>query len=168
MKKFSKLLLAAGLAVALPFQVLAADAKIGVIDLRAIIANSPQAKSAMEKLKNEFKAREEKIVALDKTIKEKTEKFQRNSSIMSEAEKSKLEKEVIAGQRELQRLQTEFREDASSRQQEETKKILERINAVVEDVAKKENYDLVIHKEAASYSTKAIDLTDKVMKAVTQ
>ena len=85
---------------------------------------------------------------------------------MSEAEKSKLEKDIMAGQRDLQRMQTEFREDATMRQQEEMKKLVDKINKVVQDIAKKENYDLVVHAEAALYFTTGINITDKISNAV--
>src|SRR5947209_3774643 len=71
---------------------LAADFKIGVIDMRAVVSASPQAKETMERLKKEFKSREEKMAATDKSLKEKAEKLQRNSAVMSESEKTKLER----------------------------------------------------------------------------
>lgn len=163
--KLTHIVLALGLVAGMVPAVQAADAKIGVIDMRAVVSNSPQAKAAMEKLKKEFKAREEKIMAQDKALKEKTEKLQRNSAVMSEAEKSKLEKEVMAGQREMQRLQAEFREDAAMRQQEEMKKVIDKVTAAIDEIAKKDKYDLVFVREAAPYATKEMDITDKVIKA---
>lgn len=165
MSKLSKLLLGS-MIVMLPLTAMADATKIGVIDMRTIVSTAPQAKEAMEKLKKEFKAREDKIVASEKALKEKAEKLQRNAAVMSDAEKLKLEKDVVTGQRDLQRLQTEFREDAATRQQEEMKKIIDKINLVVEDVAKKDKYDLVIHKDAVPFSSKTVDLTDRVMKAI--
>lgn len=154
------------LASYLPTSVLADNLKIAVIDMRTIMSNAPQAKAAMEKLKKEFKAREEQIVAADKSLKEKAEKLQRNSAVMSESEKAKLEKEVVASQRDFQRLQAEFREDASVRQQEEMKKIVDKINIAVKDIAAKDKYDLILHSEVAPFVAKQLDITDKVMKAI--
>lgn len=166
MKAIKQSLLALTLFAVSAMPVSAAELKIGIIDMRAIINNAPQAKEAMEKLKKEFKAREDKIVTAEKSLKEKAEKLQRNSAVMSDAEKSKLEKEVVSGQRELQHLQAEFREDAALRQQEEMKKIMDKVNTVVEDVAKKEKYDLIIHKDVVPFAVKTVDVTDKVIKAI--
>ncbi len=157
MKAFKHALVALSLVglSALPVQSFADGLKIGVIDMRVIINTSPQAKEAMEKLKKEFKAREEKIVSAEKTLKEKADKLQRNAAVMSETDKSKLEKEVVSGQRELQHLQAEFREDAAIRQQEEMKKLMDK------------KYDMIIHKDVVPFSTKTVDVTDKVVKAIT-
>lgn len=167
MKTLAKIILPLSLTLAgFSSQAVAEEIKIGVIDMRTIVTTSTQAKDAMEKLKKEFKGREDKIIATEKSLKEKSEKLQRNSAVMSEAEKLKLEKEVIASQRELQRMQTEFREDAQIRQQEEMKKLVEKINGAVAELAKKEKYDLVIHSEVVPFSSKNVDITDKVMKAI--
>ncbi|MGD9590923.1 MAG: OmpH family outer membrane protein [Candidatus Berkiella sp.] len=167
MKAFKKTLVGLSMLALSALPVCAqAELKIGVIDMRAIINNAPQAKEAMEKLKKEFKAREDKIITAEKSLKEKADKLQRNSAVMSEAEKAKLEKEVVSSQRELQHLQAEFREDAALRQQEEMKKLMDKVNTVVEDVAKKDKYDLIIHKDVVPYAVKTVDVTDKVIKAI--
>lgn len=164
MKKLTYIVLALGLAWLAPIAN-AEDAKIGVIDMRTVVTNSPHAKAAMEKLKKEFKAREDKIMAQEKSLKEKSEKLQRNSAVMSEAERSKLEKDVMAGQRDLQRLQTEYREDAATRQQEEMKKVIDKVTVAIDEIAKKDKYDLIFVREAAPYASKQMDITDKVIKA---
>jgi outer membrane protein len=159
------IVLMASLAV-FPTLALADGLRIGVIDMRTIMSSSPQAKAVGEKLKAEFKTREDQMIAAEKSLKEKSEKLQRNSAVMGEAEKSKLEKEVVMAQRDIQRMQAEYREDATLRQQEEMKKLIDKINVVVQDVAKKEKFDLIIHAEAAPYSTSQINITDKVVKAI--
>jgi outer membrane protein len=167
MKIFAKLALALTLGAAALFPLQAsAEIKIGTLDMRTIMANSPQAKAAMEKLKKEFKAREEHIVAVERGLKDKAEKLQRNAAVMSDTEKSKLERDIMTSQRELQRLQSEFREDAAGRQQEEMKKLVDSVNQVVEKVAKAEKFDLILHSEAAPFSSKQIDITQKVMQAM--
>lgn len=165
MKTTFKTLFAAALISSLPLQAMA-ETKIGVVDMRALMANSPQAKASVEKMKKEFKPREDKIVAMDKALKEKTEKVKRDSAVMSEAEKAKAEKELIASKRDLDRLQGEFREDAMARQQEEMKKIYEKITKAVEDLAKKEKYDLILPLEIAAFANPQLNVTDKISKDV--
>ncbi len=150
-KKLSSFI-SVGVLCALVSMPVAAEVKVGVLDMRTIVAQSPQAKTAMENLKKEFKAREEQMASSEKSLKVKMDKLQRDTSIMSAAEKTKLEKDVAAGQRDLQRLQNDFREDATARQQEEMKKLVDKINRAVENIAKTEKYDLIIHSEAAPFS----------------
>lgn len=144
----------------------AGELKVGVIDMRLIAGNSPQAQETMNLLKKEFKGREDQIISTEKTLKEKAEKLQRNAAVMSESEKAKLERDLTVGQRELQRLQTEFREDAALRQQEEMKKLLDKINQRVEAIAKAKQFDLILYRDAVPFATPQIDITDEVMKAI--
>lgn len=145
-----------------------AKMKMAVIETRVLVAQSAQGKAAQERLLSEFKPREAKIVEQDKIWKEKSEKLQRNAAVMSDVERVKLEKEVHALHRELQRLQADYREDIAARQQEEVKKIMEKINTVVQDIAQKEKYDLIMDSEVASYASKQVNITDKVMKLLNE
>lgn len=166
MKALAKLTLALGLGTAALFPLQAFAEKIGTLDMKVIMANSAQAKAAMEKLKKEFKAREEQIISVEKSLKDKAEKLQRNAAVMSDTEKAKLEREIMTSQRELQRLQSEFREDAASRQQEEMKKLVDNVNKVVEKVAKAEKFDLILHSEASPFYSPQLDITQKVIQAM--
>ncbi|MGE4349833.1 MAG: OmpH family outer membrane protein [Candidatus Berkiella sp.] len=153
-------------AMSLPTQASADGVKIGVVDMRKIVASSPEAKAAMERLQQEFKPKEEKIVKTEKEMKEKSEKLQRNAAVMSDSEKSKLERELVSSQRELQRMQEEFREDSTARYQEEMQKLIEKVNKVVNDIAEKEKYDIILHQDTKLYASAQVDITNKVVKAL--
>lgn len=170
MNNLVKFLSAAALcaAMSIPTQALAAETKIGVVDMRKVVATSTQAKSMMEKLQQEFKPREEKIINAEKALKEKSEKLQRNAAIMGESEKSKLERELVSGQRDLQRMQEEFREDSTARYQEEMQKLLEQVKKVVNEIANKEKYDIILHQDTNLFASSQVDITDKVVKSLGQ
>src|SRR5690606_37346152 len=101
--------------------------KIGVIDVREIVATSPKAVEAGEKLKKEFQAREDKLRALSQEIQANTDKFERNHAVMGDEEKKKMERDLNSSQRELARLQTEFRDDIQLRQRDEMEKFMGRL-----------------------------------------
>ena len=170
MNNLVKYLSAASLMVALslPGQAFADATKIGVVDMRKVVSSSQEAKTVMEKLQQEFKPREEKILNTEKELKEKSEKPQRNAAIMSDNEKAKLERELVTGQRDLQRLQEEFREDSTARYQEEMQKLIEKVKKVVNDIAAKEKYDLILHQDTHLYTSAQVDITDKVVKTLGQ
>lgn len=141
-----------------------ANLKVGVIDVREIMATSPKAIEVGEKLKKEFQAREDKLRGLAQEIQTSSEKFERNRAVMGEDEKKKMERDLMANQRELARLQAEFRDDSQLRQREEMQKFLERLKEVVTKLAKDEKYDIVLHSEAAPYANDKVDITKKVLK----
>lgn len=170
MKKLVRVLSIFSLFVAFcaPLAAWGAELQIGVVDMRKVMSNSNEAKAVMEKLQNEFKPKEEKIIKLDKELKEDSEKLQRNAAIMGESEKAKLERDLISKKREFQRLQEEIREDSTVRQQEEFQKLIEKVQKVVSSVAEKEKLDLVLHQDTYVFHSSRLDITDKVIKALGQ
>jgi len=80
--------------------------------------------------------------------------------------KELINKEAEAGRlsRDLQRLQREFREDLNLRKNEELSQVLERANKVIQEIAEKEKYDLILQE--AVYRSPRIDITEKVLKAL--
>lgn len=137
--------------------------RVGVIDVREILATSPKAVEVGEKLKKEFQVREDKLRALAQEIQTSSEKFERNRAVMGEDEKKKMERDLMSNQRELARLQAEFRDDSQLRQREEMQKFLERLKEVVSKYAKDQKYDIVLHSEAAPYANEKVDITKKIL-----
>jgi outer membrane protein len=83
---------------------------------------------------------------------------------MPETERRNKEAELGRLNRDLQRLQREFREDLNLRKNEELAQVLERANKVIQEIAEKEKYDLILQE--AVYRSPRIDITDKVLKAL--
>jgi outer membrane protein len=158
-------LIAGSLAVAAPMGAALAEVKIGVVNFEALMQESPQLKAMRQSLQDEFAPRERELVAQQKTLKDKAEKFQRDSAVMSDAEKSKLERELREGQRDLERKSNEFKDDANLRQNEEIGKLQRSLVAEVQAYAKTGNYDLVVG-QGVIYFKDALDITRPVLAAI--
>lgn len=154
------LLLAAGtLGVAEPSL---AQVKVGVVNVRQLIEESPQYKTAMTALENEFKPRQREIENQQKAYKTREEKMQRESSVMSEADRTKAERELRDSQRELVRRQNEFVEDLNVRRNEELGRLQKTLLQEVQNYAKAQGYDLIIG-EGVLYAKDAINITPAVL-----
>ena len=141
----------------------AADYKIGVVNAVRVLEAAPQADIARKKLEKEFAARDRELVAAQKSLKGLEDRMIKDGAIMSETERSRLEREIVNKRRELKRDQDEFREDVNFRRNEEFGKIQRDIVEAIREVAKKEKYDLVMG-EGVIYASKAVDITDNVVK----
>ena len=82
---------------------------------------------------------------------------------MSEQESTKLEREIITKKRDLKRKQDEFREDLNYRRNEEMVKIQKQIIQSIQQVAKDNNYDLVL-SEGVLYASPKIDMSGLVIE----
>jgi len=140
------------------------EVRIGIVNTERILRDSAPAKAAELKLKQEFVKRDEELQKLAARLKETTEKLERDSAVLAEADRNKRQREAAELDRELQRRQREFREDVNQRKNEELSQVVERSRKVIRQVAEQEKYDLVV--EDAIYFNARIDITDKVLRAL--
>lgn len=142
----------------------AAEAKIGFVNQERILRESAPAKRSQAKLDKEFAARRAELDRLEKQGRELEATLQKESVTLPEAERAAKERQLQQLTRDFQRLQREFREDVNLRRNEELVTLQERANKVINEIAEKEKFDLILQE--AVYASNRIDITDKVLKAL--
>ncbi len=139
-----------------------AELKIGVVSVPQLIEESPQAKSAMQALQDEFMPRRRDIETQEKELKAREDKLARDSAVMSEAERTKAEKEFRDGQRDLTRRRNEYLEDLNVRRNEELGKLQRTLLQEVQTYAKAQGFDLVIG-DGVLFAKEGINITPAVL-----
>lgn len=143
----------------------AGDLKIGVVNVSQLMEQAPQARVAMEALDEEFKPRQREIAARQTQYQELTEKVKRDLAVMGEAERRNADKDIRDLQRDVTRLQNEFREDLNLRRNEELGSLQRSLLKEVQDYAKSADFDLVVG-DGVLYAVPAIDITENVLRAM--
>ena len=143
----------------------AKNLKVGVVNMPILIERAPQTKSAMDALQEEFAPRQREFLAKQKEFEELSTKVQKDLAVMGETERRNAEKNLRDLQREVTRLQTEFREDLNLRQNEELGILQRSILKEVQDYAQQEGYDLVVG-DGVLYASAAVNITEEVLRAV--
>ena len=162
MLKHYQKILALGLLLVLSLPVIAADLKVGYVDARRLLEESPQAEKASKKLKDEFGAREAELSSSQKELDDLQNKLQRDGDIMSESERKKMGIDILTKQRELRRKQEEFRQDITIRQNDAMGGLQDTIREAIQGIGRREGYDIIFY-EGISYANPALDMTDKVL-----
>ena len=159
-------LLAAGAMCATATVAVAQDAppKIGYVSLERIIRESTAAKSAQDRIQQEFSRRDKDLQELAARLKQTSEKLERDGPVVAEGERLRRQRELADLDREFQRKQREFREDLNQRRNEELAAVLERANKAIKAIAEAEKFDVILQE--AVYASPRIDITDKVIKAL--
>jgi outer membrane protein len=139
----------------------AADLKIGFVNVARLLEKAPQAERAKKELEREFSPRDKKLVAEQKEIKSLEEKLTKDSSILSESERDKIDKDILNRKREAKRAQDEFREDFNLRRNEELTQLQKEIFEAIQTLAKEESFDLLL-TDGVVYAAEGIDVTSKV------
>lgn len=138
--------------------------KAGFVNTDRILRDANMAKSAQQRLEQEFSRREKEIQNLGSSLQAASDRFEREAATMSESQRTQRQRQLVEQDREFQRKRREFQEDLAARKTEELAQVLERANAVVQQVAQSENYDVIL-QEAVWVDPKH-DITDKVINAL--
>jgi outer membrane protein len=142
----------------------AEELKIGYVSAERILRDSIPAKAAEKKLADEFAKRGKDLQDMDGKLKAAADKLDKDSPILSDAERGKRQHELQDMDREFQRKRREFQEDLNQRKNEEFQILLERSQRIVKQLAEQEKFDLIL--QDALYVGPHVDITDKVLHAL--
>ena len=156
----------AALVLAVFAQTAAAEVRVGFVNSDRVMKEAPPAKKAQQKLEKEFEKRDQELQRLAKQLQGMQEALEKNGMTMAEGERRNKEREFNELNRDFQRKQREFREDLNQRRNEELAGVLERANKTIRQIAEAEKYDIIFQE--AVYASPRIDITDKVIKALTE
>ncbi|AAZ28206.1 MULTISPECIES: OmpH family outer membrane protein [Colwellia] len=147
---------------------MAADQKIGVVNFQEVMSKIPQTAALMQSLEAEFKDEKAIITQLEKDIKYYQEKLKRDGSLMSVKEKEELNVKVKSLFQEYQVKGKALQDKASQRQNQETNKIIALVRQAVDNIAVKQDYDLVLSQQAVVYAKPDASLTEIVVEQVSK
>lgn len=158
-------LAALALATAFSMPASAQEVKIGVVNINVLMEQAPQAQVAMDALQEEFAPRQRTILAKQKEFEDLAAKAQRDAAVMGETERRNTESELRDRQRDLQRMQEEFREDLNLRRNEEIGNLQRSLLKEVQDYAEAAGFDLIMG-DGVLYASSAVNITEAVLEAM--
>ena len=143
----------------------AQELKVGVVNVPALMERSPQTKAAMDALQEEFAPRQREFLAKQKEYEELGTKVQKDVAVMGETERRNAEKNLRDLQREVTRLQNEFREDLNLRQNEELGALQQALLREIQEYAAAQGFDLIVG-DGVLYASDTVNITEDVLRAV--
>ena len=163
-----KWLFAAGLGIAMAASasVQAADS-IAVVNMGNLFQQVAQSTGVSKTLENEFKGRASELQNMESDLQSKMQKLQRDGSTMKAADRSKMEKDLMAQRQQFQTKAQAFEQDRNRRSNEERGKLVTRIQSAVKKVADDKGYDVVLDTNTVAYAGSSVkDITSDVLKQV--
>ena len=142
----------------------AQELKIGYVNSERVLREATPAKAAQSKLEVEFSKREKELNETGVRLKAAAEKLDKEAPALSEAERTRRQRELVEQDRDLQRKRREFQEDLSQRRNEELAAVVERANRVIKQIFDQDKYDLILQE--VIFAGPRVDITDKVIKSL--
>jgi outer membrane protein len=141
------------------------EVKIAVVDYGRLVEESPQAKVALDAIRNEFTPKQRDMQQQEASLKSKEDKLAKDGATMTPDQRARTEKELRDGARDLQRKRAEIQDDFNARRNEEMSRLQKTLIEEVRTYAKAQNFDLVI-ADGVIYSVPALDITPAILASL--
>ena len=143
---------------------LAAESRVGFIDVQKAVISTKEWKKQFEIFKKDFSKEKKKIKARENRIKKMLQDLNKQSFVLDPELKKKKEaqfrKEKVAFERYVQDQNAEF----GNNEKEMTQKILQNMMKVIQKIGKEKKYTMILEQKAVLYHDKGNDLTTLATK----
>jgi outer membrane protein len=133
-----------------------------VADSTAAVMSTDYAKKTFEKLNADMKPQRERLELLRKDLSGIEEKFQKNSSIMTDKEKGELQTQARQKLEEFNNLAQAVQKRAQDVQQEMIQKMYPKLEAAVDEIRKTKKIDMIVERKNVIWSDAANDITKEI------
>ncbi|QIR16203.1 OmpH family outer membrane protein [Shewanella aestuarii] len=142
--------------------------KIAVVDMGEVFEQLPQREQISQSLKTEFGDRVAEVQKMQDEMRSLVEKQQRDGALMSETQKTDMVRKMESLKAEFQLKGKALDEDMRRRQGEEQNKLLVQVQKIINDIAAKEKYDIVLQRGAVIFVKPEADISGKVVEALSK
>ncbi|MCT7940384.1 OmpH family outer membrane protein [Shewanella holmiensis] len=142
--------------------------KIAVVDMGEVFEQLPQREQISKSLKVEFGDRVAEVQKMQEEMRSMVEKQQRDGALMSDTQKTDMVRKMESLKSEFQLKGKALDEDMRRRQGEEQNKLLVQVQKVINTIAEKEKYDMVLQRGAVIFVKPDADISGKVVEALSK
>ncbi len=158
------------MAVVCPGTSYAKDAKIGYVDLQRALLEVEEGKQAKADLKVYF---DQKQASLDKEsnrLKAMKEDLDKQEMMIDPQVKAQKEAELQKNFMEVQKIYYQLQNELKSKESEAVAPILEKMQMILQGIAERESYDLILDKNSSGivYAPMKNDLTSELIRLYDQ
>jgi outer membrane protein len=135
--------------------------RIGYVDMKQVLDNAPQVVAGRIKLDQEFRQRNDAI-ELDEMRADSLEQRLAQGDVDPD-NRIQLERDLREMRRNITRRKEDLRDELSFRRTEEIQSLEEQINVAVQEIARRNGYDLIVSSPVI-YANPELDITDLILE----
>ena len=140
--------------------------KLGYVDMNKAIRATKAGKDAEKKLEMEFEKRQKELGVKESDLKTMAQNLEKQAMVISPEVRSQKERAFQEEQLKFQKMVAESRLAIQQRERDLTEPILEKMQTIVDDIAKEKKYDMIFQKAEITvlWARPEWDLTDEVIR----
>jgi len=143
----------------------AEEIRVGVVDMQRAIQSVEAGKLAKSQLEKDFNSRKKELQAEEASIKKAGEEFRKQSLALTDEARRKKQTELQERILKFQELTARSQQEIAQKEQELTHPIVNKMRAVISDLAKRKGYAVILEKNENTvlFSLEKDDLTEEVV-----
>jgi outer membrane protein len=139
----------------------AQQVRIGYVDMKQVLDNAPQVVAGRAKLDQEFRDRNDSIQLEEMRASTLEQRLAQGD--IDEANRVELERNLREMRRGITRRKEDLRDELSFRRTEEVQRLEAQINVAVQEIARRNGYDLIVSSPVI-YASPDLDITDLILE----
>lgn len=155
---------AAVLAALLAASPVAAETRIGVVDLRQALFSSSDARSFSETLQKDFAGDEAKVREAQDAARKLKERLEKDGAMMNESERQQMAAEFQEKVKEFNLLKQRLDSTVANRKQQFLEEARPEVDAAVKELLEENDLDMILPSEAVVYVKPEMNLTDELLE----
>lgn len=151
----------------LQYSAFAADAfKVGILDLQRCMQESNEGKRVFQALKKKHDSMQKKLDERQNELVQMQKEIEKQSLMLSLNAKEDKQKEFERRRRDLGYILQDLNEEMNKAEASARKKILKDLEGIVEKIASKGAYDLIIERRGGGvlFTSETLNITDQVIE----
>ena len=144
----------------------AEEMKLGFIDMQKAIQETAAGKKAKKDLEDEFNKKKKDLEKKEADLKKMNDDLEKKALVLTDEMKQKKAQELQQEMLKYREVVAKSQMEIQKKERDLTAPIVEKLRAIVDDIAKKEGFTMVLEKSEQSvlWAKKDLDLTDRVIK----
>ncbi len=158
---------AAALSLSLPVAASAADLKVAYVDLQKVMLEVDDGKAAKTRLQKWLDDRQKEIDKEQNALRAEKETLDKQASAMSAENKAQKEAELQRKVMLLAQKWEKSRAEAATKEQQEMKPIIEKIDGIIASIAERDDLGFVLERRDSGivYARSVHDISNEVIRA---
>lgn len=144
-----------------------ADIKIGYVDMQKAIQSTKDGQKAKKSLEAEFEKRKKSLQKKEGDLKKMGEELEKKAMVLSDEVRGQKQKEFQETMMDFQQTVQKNQQEIQQQERKLTEPILKKLQTVIEEMAKKDKYTVILEKRenGVLWAQKELDITEQVVKA---
>ena len=140
--------------------------RIAVVNMNAAIAATAEGSKVTEDLQKKFEPRRQELESKQREVQALQQRYQQQSTPLSEPERRRLARQLEEEQRSLKRSQEDYQADSQIESQDAFNRLVDKMQQIISQYAAQNGYVLVLDyaQIPVFYIHKSIDITDDLVR----